>query len=192
MGNAINAQKSNDMDSLTRLHRFRYHLAKGFIDVGDIVLDLGCGTGYGTKILSEVALKVIGVDIDEENIRGDVLNNNGDNIEYLCKDLEKWDIPECDVAVQFENLEHLYNPKKFVDRLKNKVDKYVVLSVPVGCEKLIEVNGKLQADLDLTHHSVFDTPEELDNLFLDDKWRKFYSFRSGIIYIAVYYNNEQF
>lgn len=183
----MNATVDDLADGRTRLHRFRYHLAKGFVDVGDIVLDLGCGQGYGTEILSEVALKVIGIDVDKDNVLSSVQNHPGDNIEYLLKDLEKWNIPKCDVAVQFENLEHLYNPKKFIDKLKKKVKKFIVISVPFGAEKLIEVDGDIRADLDSTHHAVFDTPQQVKDLFIDKNWQEYFSFNSGVTFIGVFY-----
>lgn len=187
MGYAINADWSKEMDPGTRFHRFRYHLAKGFIDVGDRVLDLGCGQGYGTKILSEVALTVLGVDLEPSNIIGAKEKYNGDNIDYFVEDLEKWHIPECDVAVEFENLEHLYDPKRFVDKLKKKVSKFIIMSTPVGCEKLVTINGVVQADLDSEHHSVFDTPEDVKRLFINKHWREFWSMKDGVTFIGIFY-----
>lgn len=148
---------------------------------------MGCGQGYGTEILSEVALKVTGIDIDESNILCAIKNHRGDNIEYIMKNLEQWNIPHCDVSVQFENLEHLYNPKAFVDKLKARVKKFIILSVPVGAEKLVEIDGDVQADKDSTHHFVFDTQDDVKKLFIDEEWKEYLSFMYGITYIAVFY-----
>ena len=156
------------------------------------MLDLGSGSGYGTEIIAEVAKAVVGIDVNEPEVLSAIKNRKRDNIAYLVKDLEEWNIPRVDVSVQFENLEHLYNPKRFADRLKEKIKKFIILSTPVGCEKLINVNGDMQADLDSTHHSVFNSPSEVDKLFIDDKWKHFFSFRDGITYIAIYYNSENY
>jgi len=175
------------MDANTRFHRFRYYLAKGFVDVGDNVIDFGCGTAYGSKILSEVALHVLGVDFAQSNIDYARLIHPCDNVDYICEDIEKWDLPECDVAVQFENLEHLYNPKAFVEKLKEKTSKFIIMSTPVAVEKLITVNGDVQADLDSEHHSVFDSPDVVRSLYLDKDWKEFWSMRDGVTFIAIFY-----
>jgi SAM-dependent methyltransferase len=183
----MNAEKDDLADGRTRFHRFRYHLAKGFVDVGDNVLDLGCGTGYGTEILSEVALHVLGVDLEPSNIACCRDKHSRDNTDFICEDLEKWNIPKCDVAVQFENLEHLYDPKAFVKKLKKKVKKFIIMSVPFGAEHLIEVNGDIQADKDSTHHSVFDTPNKVRELFIDKHWQEYWSIIDGVTFIAIFY-----
>lgn len=187
MGYAIVSEFAKNMDANTRFHRFRYHLAKGFVDVGDVVIDYGCGTAYGTDILSETALRVIGIDSSQANIDYARLTHPKDNIDYVCANIETLDIPECDVAVQFENLEHLYDPKSFVDKLKKSVGKYIIMSVPFGCEKLIKVGDDIQADLDSEHHSVFNTPDDVKRLFVDENWKEFWSMTSGVTFIGIFY-----
>jgi SAM-dependent methyltransferase len=179
------------MSGQDKIHLFRYHLARGFVTRGDRVLDLGCGQGYGTNMLSLIAKEVTGVDIDKEQI--DHNKEHGVwkmNQEFVHADLEKWDIPEAEVAVQFENLEHLYDPANFVKKLKKKIKKFIIVSVPFGCEKLVEKDGDIQADLDSTHHFVFDTPQDLDKLYLDDNWLQFFSFNLGVTYISIYFNKD--
>lgn len=54
---------------LTEYEHFpRYNLA-AHLAQGARVLDFGCGTGYGTALLGEVAASVIGMDIDEKAIQ---------------------------------------------------------------------------------------------------------------------------
>ncbi|MCK9370342.1 class I SAM-dependent methyltransferase [Candidatus Dojkabacteria bacterium] len=191
MGNCINIKFTKELDGQQKLHLFRYFLGRGFITPQDIVLDLGCGSGYGTEIIADVAKSVIGIDIDEPEVLG-ALKNKKDNVEYYVKNLEEWNIPKADVSVQFENLEHLYNPERFAKKLKESIKKFIILSVPMGCEKLIDVNGDIQADLDSTHHAVFDNPFEVDRLFVDDNWRQFFSFKLGVTYISIYYNSDNY
>jgi 2-polyprenyl-3-methyl-5-hydroxy-6-metoxy-1,4-benzoquinol methylase len=191
MGFSINADLSKDMDGRELLHRFRYHLGRGFVSPGDVVLDAGCGTGYGSELLSQVAKKVIAIDIDEPQILYNKDKWNKDNIEFISCNMEEWDIPEVDVAVAFETIEHTYNPANFVKKLKGSVKKHIIVSVPIG-ETLIDVNGDKQASGDSTHHSVFPAPEHLDALFIDDNWRKFFYVITGVTYIAVYHNLNQY
>lgn len=189
MGFAINAALEKNMDGRTLLHRFRYHLGSGFVTPEDTVLDVACGTGYGSDIIAQKAKKVIGIDKEKSNIY-DPDHKHEKNIEFICADLETYDLPPCDVACSFESIEHLYKPYDFIQKLKKATKKYIITSVPVGCEKLIVVNGDVQADLDSEHHSVFSTPNELDVMFVDQIWQQMIGFRLGVTYIAVYYNNE--
>lgn len=179
------------MDGQTKLHRFRYHFGRGYVVPGDRVLDLGCGQGYGTEMIAEVAGKVIGIDIDEIQILANQNRGGRENIEYIHGDLENIELPKADVSVQFENLEHLYDPPTFAKKLKSKIKKFIIVSVPFGCEKLIEVDGDVQADLDSTHHYTFDRPDDVDKLFIYNDWDKYYSLIQGVTYIAVYYNKNE-
>jgi SAM-dependent methyltransferase len=191
MGFSIRADLEKNMDGGVLLHRFRYHLGAGFCTHADIVLDLACGQGYGTYILSQHAKKVTGVDIDQPQISANKQKYQGkSNLFFMDDNLETMDVPECDVACSFETIEHLYNPAQFINNLKSKTKKYIIASVPFGCEKLVVRDGDVQADLDSTHHSVFDSPLVLDNMFIDEKWKKFYGVISGVTYICVYYNSE--
>lgn len=196
MGYAITCEiePGVELDGRTRLHRFRYHLARGFVDPLDRVLDLGCGTGYGTDMLSEITLDVTGYDMEQSNIDyAKKIHSDGppwfNPINFKVTNIETMDIPKAEVAVSFEVIEHLYKPKEFVARLKEKISKYIVVSVPLG-QKLVWVEDKQewQEEGDSTHHSAFATPDEFMSMFLDDNWKQFYSFRDGVTFIAVFYN----
>lgn len=189
MGFAIPAVLEKDMDGRVRTHRFRYHLVAGFVTPQDRVLELGCGTGYGSAILAEVAKKVMAVDIDENNIRHCEENFSRKNIEFACDDVEKMKLPECDVACAMEVLEHLYEPDKVINKLKKRVKKYIVLSVPVG-QELIWREGEWQEKGDSTHHSAFQGPDTLRALFIDKTWKEFHIWQEGVTCLAVFYNND--
>src|SRR6476661_10381829 len=49
-------------------HLHRYRSVRDLVR-GKDVLDLACGEGYGSTLLSHFALSVTGVDIDEQTIR---------------------------------------------------------------------------------------------------------------------------
>jgi len=177
------------MDGIIRLHRFRYHLCRAFVEPGDVVVDAGCGKGDGSEMLSIVAKKVIGIDIEEHQIKWNKSRHKKiKNLEFRTGDLEKVEIPECDVLCSFEVIEHFYKPLKVVEKMKNKTKKWIVVSVPIG-EKL--VGGKQDVEGDPTHHSVFTFPSDLDEMFIDDNWDKFYSFQPGVTYMAIYYRKYE-
>lgn len=187
MGRSINARLEKGMDGQVLFHRFRYHLGCGFVTSGDTVLDLGCGTGYGTEMLAKIAKKVIAVDIDEAQISANKDYYKEDNIEFIYNNMEKWEFPEVDVAVAFETIEHTYEPKKVIDKLKKSVRKYIVASVPVG-ELFINIDGDMQVQGDSTHHSVFGSPTDFVDMFVDERWKEFMTFRTGVTLICVFYN----
>lgn len=58
------------------------------IDKNDTVLDLGCGIGTVTKLLSKKAFHVIGVDFNRDLIQEAELNNSAENIDYKISNLK--------------------------------------------------------------------------------------------------------
>jgi SAM-dependent methyltransferase len=84
---------------------------------GQRVLDAGCGSGYGCRILREAgATDVVGVDVDEETIRNARRNFGGPGIRFIvddCETLESAGGP-FDVICSFESIEHLRRPDEFL------------------------------------------------------------------------------
>lgn len=115
-------------------HLIRYELAKSFVR-DKKVLDIACGSGYGSNILSMAGAKsVCGVDISYaavENARKKFTNNN---LIYKTGDAENLTDLESDfdLAVSFETIEHLKNPEKFLDGIKKalKNDGLFLVSTP--------------------------------------------------------------
>lgn len=54
----------------------------------DIVLDLGCGAGYVTEVLSSKVLEVTGIDGNSNLLDEAHTNNNSKNIKYINHDLQ--------------------------------------------------------------------------------------------------------
>ena len=99
-------------------HRFAYEWARQFV-IGKDVLDIGCGTGYGCKILSEQARSVLGVDYSAEAVEFCRKNFTASNIEYLKMDAAQPKLDkQFDVVVSFQVIEHLQHPDKFLDNCK--------------------------------------------------------------------------
>jgi SAM-dependent methyltransferase len=117
-------------------HVHRYQLAAGVCE-GARVLDLACGSGYGTRILRARAASVTGVDKDEATIRAAQASlGQEDDIEFIAADaaeyLESHAAAEFDVIVCFEGLEHLPDPARALTALEAlaKAGKKLVFSVP--------------------------------------------------------------
>ncbi|MBU2540170.1 class I SAM-dependent methyltransferase [Patescibacteria group bacterium] len=110
-------------------HRLmNYH--KFFIDninPRDTVLDIGCGNGALTFDVAKKAKKVIGIDLDEENIRFAKEMFSRKNIEYVQGDiLENFPGKKFDVIILSNVLEHIKNRAKFLKVLKSKADKFLI------------------------------------------------------------------
>lgn len=187
MGNCIKAELAKEMDGSVRQHRFRYHLAKGFITPTDRVLDIGSGSGYGADMYSDVSMDVTGIELEEDEVKA--ASERYPFIRFICGNLEEMELPKCDVASAFEILEHLYKPNEFIQKLKKATSKYIIFSVPTG-QKLIVVNGDPQEETDSTHHSVFKDGDEIMEMFVDDDWKEFFRIQLGVTFLAVVYNKN--
>ena len=105
-------------DQTERDHVARYQFAKQFCK-GKKVADIACGTGYGSKILLDVAASVDSYDREQ-----------------LCEnriiDLEKESWADAyDVIVSFETIEHLENPEFFLANIQ-KTSRLAIISSPIG------------------------------------------------------------
>jgi SAM-dependent methyltransferase len=114
-------------------HVHRYRLAARAC-AGLRVVDLACGSGYGSAILRKTASAVLGVDNDEATIdiaRSTVGAADGvqfeaaDAVEFLGRELEHdWDAIVC-----FEGLEHIREPALAVEALRDLAAKGMKLAV---------------------------------------------------------------
>lgn len=118
-------------------HLTRYLVAKELIK-DKVVLDIASGSGYGTKLLSEGAKKVYGVDVNEKAVAYSRQNYNSKNIEYLVGNGERIPLEDSsvDVVVTFETIEHIENYGLFIKEVKRvlKDDGIAVVSTPNDLE----------------------------------------------------------
>ncbi len=98
-------------------HLTRYRFALPFCE-GKNVADMACGTGYGTEMLKRTAKSVVGYDV------ADFCGNR-------VLDLDKgWD-EHFDLIVSFETVEHLKDPKKFLENIR-ATSKESIISIPLN------------------------------------------------------------
>jgi len=115
-------------------HRImNYH--KFFVDnvnSSDMVLDIGCGNGALSYDLAQKAKKVVGIDINKENIKIAKKKYSAPNIEYLVGDAIK-DLPnqQFDAIILSNVLEHIENRIEFLKKLKNLAPK-ILIRVPMA------------------------------------------------------------
>ena len=99
------------------------------------VLDLGCGEGYGTKILKRAgASKIIGVDINKEVIKQAKKNYSSKSVFFQEGDAQGLEFKDksFDLVISLELIEHLQNYKKYLKEVKRvlKTKGVFILSTP--------------------------------------------------------------
>lgn len=97
-------------------HLSRYQFAAGFAR-GKEVLDVACGTGYGTYLLSQVASQVIGADISLEILSSALRRYHSANLHFVCLDAQRFPFKQgsFEVIISLETVEHLVEPKAFLE-----------------------------------------------------------------------------
>lgn len=91
------------------------------------ILDAACGTGYGSDILKKLNPEhILGLDISPDTINYAKNKYASENCEFrVCNVVEMNDckIPERDVIVSFETIEHIEAPLKLLDNFKKILKK---------------------------------------------------------------------
>lgn len=119
-------------------HWHRYHFVLPLV-AGKKVLDVACGEGYGSALMSGVAALVSGIDISPEAIaharHAYAHRANLQFAEAPCTRLP-FDAAAFDVVVSFETIEHIREQAEFLDEVKRvlKADGVLILSSPNKAE----------------------------------------------------------
>jgi len=115
-------------------HIHRYAHATSFVR-NKRVLDLACGEGYGSHLLSKTAQSVLGIDIDDDSIKHARNTYIAPTLEFRVGSIT--DIPIAggglfDVAVCFEALEHVTDHHRLLGEVKRLLtsDGLFIVSTP--------------------------------------------------------------
>lgn len=131
------------------VHIQRYRFVAGRCD-GKVVLDAGCGIGYGAReLIRKGAREVIGVDLSSEALAEAKAATTSDRIRFLQADLENLPgtsgIPDVvDVVVNLENLEHLHHPDRFLAGARARLrrpDGILITTTPNGVLTKFDQHG---------------------------------------------------
>ena len=86
-----------------------YELALSFLSPESVVLDMACGSGFGTQKLAQHVLRVIGIDNDTDAVCHVDASNQKPNVSFLEGDVLNVEMPSnsFDAIVAFEIIEHV-------------------------------------------------------------------------------------
>lgn len=122
-------QVTPHINEVRRDHVARYEFAASIILEHSRVIDFACGIGYGSKILADAGHTVRAFDIDEETVKYARENYADERITYNIADGNKpFAHIESDVAVSFETIEHIRDPRNLLKSLR--AAKLLIASVP--------------------------------------------------------------
>jgi 2-polyprenyl-3-methyl-5-hydroxy-6-metoxy-1,4-benzoquinol methylase len=127
----------------THGHVDRFVFLKNFC-IGKRVLDVGCGFGYGSKIISGCAKEVVGVDINEKMVLFAKRYNSAPNLNYLCQDIADFvDKLGFEIILCLEVLEHLTDEQihSLLPKLSNLLIPKGVLIASTPCVKTTGKTG---------------------------------------------------
>lgn len=146
-------------------HLRAYEYVKDFV-VNKNVLEIGCGSGYGSKFLSQYAKSITTVDIDKDSLEYAKNNNSHSNIEYIHANILdgiKKEDESFDIAISFQVIEHI-SPKdtgEYLSEIKRllRPDSKIIITTPNRKFRLYTFQKPKNK-----YHKIEYTPKQLNKL----------------------------
>ena len=110
-----------DNSELAHQHLARYEFAKKFAS-GKRVLDIACGSGYGSGELREAGARyVLGVDISDKAVEYAKAHYANSEVGFTVGSAENLSSHgKFDLVVSFETIEHLEDPEIFLAEITDR------------------------------------------------------------------------
>lgn len=155
--------EENEIPTYLMQSAVQKYLFAGKFLIGKNVLDIGCGIGYGSKIMYDQKphLKFFGCDKDESAIKYANIKY-GKYIKFQKTDANSinFDDEYFDNIVSFETLEHISDGNSFIKELKRVLNKngILIMSTPNRI-----YDEKVGQNINPFHETLY-SKEELDDL----------------------------
>jgi len=146
-------------------HIDRYTFALGYVK-GKRVLDAACGTGYGTRLLAQVADRVTGIDISPTAINHARKKYPAVALDFIEGDVLYLPFPDSsfDVVVSFETVEHVKEYQTFIRECRRVLKQNGILICSTPNSKISSPDGVVKNPY---HVIEFDSIEFTDLLLKD-------------------------
>ena len=179
MGGQFDANPYGELVGADAPHVARYLIARGFVDPNDTVLDAGCGTGYGSHLISKFAKKVLAVDAE------DTVNSNWleDNIDYSVLHLGQEELPDVDSTICIEVAEHINGLEHFIEQVHKHTKRMIFICTPLGGTSFDYTEE--QKATPAGENNDFNNMAHLESLFATEGWRILTSFEFGYSGVVV-------
>lgn len=111
-------------------HLHRYALAVELAK-NKRVLDIACGEGYGSNLLSKVADSVYGVDISDEAVTHASQKYKANNLQFYTGSTSNIPLPDSsvDLVVSFETIEHHDEHERMMEEIKRVLSPGGILMI---------------------------------------------------------------
>jgi len=115
-------------------HLFAYEFAKDKIPQNSFILEVGCGEGYGTNLLSQNVAKIIGLDVDKNTIAYASKKYESENCVFRVYDGVKIPFEDntFDAVISFQVIEHIQDDINYILEIYRvlKRDGFFFLTTP--------------------------------------------------------------
>ncbi|HEV3188372.1 MAG TPA: class I SAM-dependent methyltransferase, partial [Acidimicrobiales bacterium] len=143
------------------LHLSRYSWAvENVIHRGDVAVDLGCGTGFGTALISNFCSHVAGVDLDPAVI--DLSERWGTtNVSFYCDNacsrdlLQRVPVRDADVILSMETIEHLEDYFTYIENAIAMMKPAGVFAVGTPNRTMTYERYPSRSHMDVSHVQEF-------------------------------------
>lgn len=148
------------------MHIATYEYAEKMAD-NKTVLDYGCGSGYGTEMLSKNASKIIGVDISKDAVDFAKKNYSSSNLSF--KTISELTDEKFDVITSFQVIEHVPNNSAYIKKLKKhlKPGGLLLISTPDKTHRLFSPFQKPWNIFHLKEYTSYSLEKVLKKEFSD-------------------------
>lgn len=147
-------------------HISRYRFAAGYVK-NKKVLDIACGSGYGSKILKEHgAIYLTGIDISQETIDYAKGKYTDDGLNFIPGNILHIGFPDnsFDIVVSFETIEHIKDYRKALSEIRRVLKENGLLIISSPNRRLTSPKKSINEPPDNEHHYVEFSKEEFASL----------------------------